>query len=103
MIPGSISRGLDTVIAASTIISPKSDFVRVTDTTVTTVVTTINSPFFGVSGGMMILINDSGNPINFTSTGNIDCAATRTIANKFAIPLVFSKVSGKWYIGAITF
>lgn len=101
MIPGRISRGEDTVIAASTIISPKSDFVRVTDTTVTTSVTTINSPFFGASG-MMILINDSGAAMNFVSTGNIDMAALRTIPNKFAVPLVFSKTTGKWYVGAIS-
>lgn len=102
MIPGSISRGLDTVIAASTIISPKSDFVRVTDTTVTTSITTINSPFFGASGGFLVFINDSGAAMNFVSTGNIDMAALRTIPNKFAVPLVFSKVTGKWYVGGIS-
>ncbi len=102
MIPGSISRGKDEVIAASTIISPKSDFVRVTDTTVTTVVTTINSPFFGVSSGQLVFINDSGNPMNFVTTGNIDMAATRTIPNKFAVTLVFSKTTSKWYVGGIS-
>ncbi len=101
MIPGRISRGEDTVLAASTIISPKSDFVRVTDTTVTTSVTTINSPFFGQSG-MMIFINDSGAAMNFVSTGNIDMAALRTIPNKFAVALVFSKLTSKWYVSAIS-
>lgn len=100
MIPGRVSRGEVTTIAASTIISPKSDFVRVTDTTVTTVVTTINSPFFGQSG-MMILINDSGGAMNFTTTGNIERAVTG-LADNVAVALVFSHVTGKWYPGAIS-
>lgn len=101
MFPGLTTKLSEEVIALSTTISPKADLVRVTSTTVTTVLATVTPAFGGGFSGIIILVNDSGNPINFVTTGNIERAVT-ALPDNFAIPLVFSKLSGKWYPGAIS-
>lgn len=102
MFPGLTTKLSETVIALSTTISPKADLVRVTDTTVTTVLATITPSFGGGFSGIIILVNDSGATMNLVSTGNIEMSALRTIPDNFIVPLVFSKLTGKWYAGAIS-
>lgn len=100
MIPGSTTKVSETVISLSTTVDAKADLLRVTSTTVTTVLTTLLPNFGGGYSGVVLLVNDSGNPINLVTTGNIEVA--RTIPDNFLVPMVFSKLSGKWYPGAIS-
>jgi hypothetical protein len=100
MIPGLTTKLSEEVVALSTTITPKADIQRITSTTVTTVLATISPAFGGGFSGIIFLVNDSGNPINFVTTGNIE--VTRTVPDNFMVPLVFSKLSGKWYPGAIS-
>jgi len=102
MFEGTTTKVSETVMALSTTISPKTDMVRITDTTVTTVLSTVLPSFGGGFSGIMVLVNDSGNPINFVSTGNIEMSGSRTVPDNFTMILVFSKLSSKWYTGAIS-
>lgn len=95
MFPGLTTKLSEQTIALSTTIAPKADLVRVTSTAVTTVVATIVPPFGGFSG-IIVLVNDSGNPINLVTTGNIELAVVALLDNASKV-LVFSKLSGKWY------
>lgn len=98
MIPGITSKISESVIALSTTISPKTDLWHVTDTTTTTVFTTVIPPYAGFSG-IGIIVNRSGNNITTLTTGNIATAVT--IGSNVAIVLVYSKLTGKWYPGAL--
>jgi hypothetical protein len=100
MFPGTTTKISETVAALSTSIAAKTDLVRITSTTVTTVLATILPNFGAGFSGILLLVNDSGNPINFVTTGNIEVA--RTVPDNMLIPLAFSKLSGKWYPGAIS-
>ncbi len=101
MFPGTTTKASETVIALSTSIVAKTDIVRITSTTVTTVLATILPNFGGGFSGILFLINDSGAVMNFATTGNIERAVV-ALPDNFMIPLVFSKLSGKWYPGAIS-
>ena len=98
MIPGITTKISEGLIALTTTIKPKFDLVHVNDTTSTTVVTTITPPFGGFSG-ILVLVNRSGNDITTLTTGNIQTAVT--IGQNVATVLVFSKLTGKWYAGAL--
>lgn len=102
MFPGTTTKLSETVVALSTTIEAKTDMLRVTSTTVTTVLSTILPNFGGGFSGITVLVNDSGNPINLVSTGNIEMSASRTVPDNFTMILCFSKLSGKWYTGAIS-
>ena len=98
MIPGLTTKISEQTIAAATTIAPTSDLVHVTDTTSTTVITTIVPPFGGFSG-IMVLVNRSGNNITTLTTGNIATAVT--IGSNVATVLVYSKLTDDWYPGAL--
>lgn len=98
MIPGITSKISEGTLAFSTTISPKTDLVHVTDTTSSTVATTIIPPYSGFSG-IMIIVNRSGNPIATLTTGNVATAVA--IGSNVATVLVYSKLTGKWYPGAL--
>lgn len=100
MFPGLTTKISEEFIAAAATINPKTDLVRVNDTTSTTAIVTINPSFGGGQPGVMFLVNDSGNPISFTTAGNIN--AVRTIPDDMSILMVYSKLTGKWYPGAIS-
>ena len=102
MIPGITTKISETIVALSTTIDAKTDLLRVTSTTVTTVLATINPNFGGGFSGVVFLLNDSGNPIRVVTTGNIEVGSDRTIPDNFVNVLVFSKLSGKWYAGPIS-
>jgi hypothetical protein len=100
MIPGTVSKTSEkNLFALATTIAPQTDVIRVTDTTSTTVVTTIRPAFGGVHGQFLVLINVSGANITTLTTGNIATAVT--IGQNVATLLVFSPSAGKWYPGAL--
>ena len=97
MIPGTVSKiSESTVVAAATIGPIKTDFVRVSGSTT---IATIKPP--GGPGGFSgILFVVAGTTVATTTTGNIQNAVTLTagLVNVF----VYSRVTGKWYPGAIS-
>lgn len=100
MFPGLTTRVSEENVALTTTpLFPKSDLIRINDTTNTTVVTTITPPFAGFSG-IMILVNVSGNNITTVTTGNVIKAVT--IPTNQTCLFVYSKSAGVWYPGPIS-
>jgi hypothetical protein len=98
MIPGLTTKISEELISLATTIKPASDLVHVTSTATTTVLTTILPPFGG-SPGIMVILNRSGANMTTLTTGNIATAVT--IGQNVAIALVYSVLTGKWYVGAL--
>lgn len=98
MFPGLTSKISEASVSLATTIYPKTDLIRVTDTTSTTVVATI-SPAFGGFGGFLVICNQSGAAVTTTTTGNI--LAVTTIADGTAVMFIYSKDAGKWLPGAV--
>lgn len=98
MIPGLVSKLSEANIALATTIRPVTDVVYVTDTTSTTVASTIQSATGGF-GQLLILVNLSGANMTTVTTGNIATAVT--IGQNVATLLVYRKQTGKWYPGAL--
>jgi hypothetical protein len=98
MIPGLITKISEQAISLATTISPTADLVHVTSTATTTVLTTIIPPFTG-SPGIMVIVNRSGANMTTLTTGNIATAVT--IGANVAIILVYSVLTGKYYVGAL--
>jgi|SRR5688572_5253984 len=99
MFPGLTTKLSEGTVAAAAIIYPQSDLVHITDTTSTTVLTTIAPTFGGGFSGMLILVNRSGASMTTVTTGNI--ATAITIGQNVATLLVYSKSQAKWYMGAL--
>ncbi len=99
MFPGTTTKVSEATIALATTIAPRTDVVRVTDTTSTTVVATMTPQFGGGDGGVIFLINESGNNITTVTTGNIKTAVT--IGVNVAVVFIYSKYAAKWYPGAL--
>jgi len=99
MFPGLTTKCSEEVASLTTTITPKNDIYRVTSTATTTVCTTIRPPYEGFSG-VLLFVNDSGGNISLNTGGNIEVA--RTVPDNMLVPLVYSKLSGKWYPGAIS-
>jgi len=98
MYPGLTTKVSEVTVALATTIYPKTDLIRITDTTATTVLTTI-SPAYGGFGGFLVIANQSGANITTVTTGNI--LAVTTIADKTAVMFIYSKGAGKWIPGAV--
>jgi len=97
MIPGLTTKLSETNVAAAASIFAKSDVVRVTDTTSTTVLTTIVPGGAGFSQ-VIFLQNKTAAAITIVTTGNVSGQGTFTIAiNRMAV-LVFSKLEAKWSV-----
>jgi len=99
MIPGITTRISEAVVALTTTISPEADLIRVTDTTSTTVMTTV-IPHFAGQSGVMIVVNQSGANITTVTTGNILTATT--IGQNIGVLFTFSKLTSKWIVGSTT-
>jgi hypothetical protein len=97
MIPGLTTKLSESNIAAAASVFAKSDIVRVTDTTSTTVLTTIVPGAAGFSQ-VIFLQNKSGANITLVTTGNVTGAGTFTFANQEMAVLVFSKIEQKWSV-----
>lgn len=100
MWPGFTTKLSEEILAAATTIFPKKDIVHVTDTTATTVLTTIMPAFGGGFSGMTIFVNRSGGNITTVTTGNI--AKAVTIPESQSCVFVYSKLTDDWYPGAIS-
>jgi len=99
MFPGLTTKVSEQNIALATTIIPLSDVIHVTDTTSTTVASTIVPPYGGFSG-IMIIINRSGANITTVTTGNIATAVT--IGQNLSTVFIYSFAQAKWYPGAIS-
>lgn len=100
MIPGLATKISEELISLSTTSTVGRDMVHVTSTTDTTVLATIIGPSLGGFPGLFVLVNRSGNNITTVTTGNI--AAARTIPVDMPVVFTFSKLTSKWYPGAIS-
>jgi uncharacterized membrane protein len=96
MIPGLTSKLSEAVVASAAIIDANTDVIRLTGTTS---IATITPSFGGGFSGILILIPTAG-AVNLLNTGNIATAVT--VANGIATILIYSKVAGKWYPGALS-
>lgn len=98
MIPGLTTKISEELISLTSTISPTSDLVHINSTVTTTVLLTIKPPFGGFSG-IMVLVNRSGANMTTLTTGNIITAVTLGV--NVALVLVYSKLTDKWYPGAL--
>jgi NADPH:quinone reductase-like Zn-dependent oxidoreductase len=100
MFPGLTSKLSEAVIALTASVSVKTDILRVTDTTSTTVLETLVPNFGGgVGSGLVWFLNATGQNITTVTSGNILTA--KTLGADVAIAFVYSKSQGKWYPGAL--
>lgn len=99
MFPGLTTKLSEEAIALGTTIYPKADLLHVTSTSATTAVATITPAFGGGFSGMHIIVNRSGGNITTVTTGNIATAVT--IGANVAVLAVYSKLTGKFYMGAL--
>jgi hypothetical protein len=90
MYPGATTRATEETLVSAATISPKSDLVLLTGTTS---IATINPPFAGFSG-LLVLI-PTGGAVSLLASGNI--AATATLTNLVSKVLCYSKKNNKWY------
>lgn len=97
MIPGTVSKLSEEIIAAAATISPLSDQIIVTGTT--SIATIVVAPgVASIASQMLIIIPKDGNVATLT-TGNITTAVT--MAQNRATVLHYSKSQSTWYVGAI--
>lgn len=99
MFPGLTTKVSEETIALATTIYPKADMLHVTDTTTTTVLATISPAFGGGFSGIHVIVNRSGASFTTVTTGNIATAVT--VGANVAILVAYSKLTGKFYMGAL--
>jgi len=95
MIPGTTSKLSESTLASAATITPLTDLVELTGSTA---IATIDPPYGGFSG-ILILVPKDGT-LGLLTTGNIAIAVT--MAQKRATVLVYSKANNLWYPGAIS-
>ena len=95
MFPGLTTKLSESAFASATTIFPKTDLVRLTGTTA---IATIRPNFGGGFGGILVIVPTADTAT--VTTGNIAIAVTMP-ANRATV-LVFSKLTGTWYPGAIS-
>jgi len=96
MYPGQFARiGPDSAVASTTIITPPSDFFRITGTTN---IATITPPPGNIATVIFVVATDG--TVNTVTTGNIIRAAAIPI--NLVTMLVWSPITAKWYPGAIS-
>jgi hypothetical protein len=99
MFSGLTTKLSEETLALGTTIYPKADLLHVTDTTSTTVLATISPAFGGGFSGCHVIVNRSGNSITTVTTGNI--ATAITIGQNVAVLVAYSKLTNKFYMGAL--
>jgi hypothetical protein len=99
MFPGLTTKLSESNLPLTTTIYPKTDMIIVNTTASTTVVETIVPPYGGGFGGILVIVNRSGGNITTVTTGNIATAVT--IGENVAVVAVFSKIVGKFIVGAL--
>jgi hypothetical protein len=98
MFPGLTTKLSESILPAATTIYPKTDYVRVEDTTSTTVIATISAPYTGFSG-VLFVHNSSGASMTTVTTGNILTAVT--IGSNALVVFVYSMTLNKFVVGAL--
>ena len=99
MFPGLTTKISEIAVSLTNTIHATADLIRVTDTTSTTVLTTLVPHFGGGFSGVCFLQNASGQDITTLTTGNILTAVT--IANNALITMVYSKAADKFIVGPL--
>jgi hypothetical protein len=99
MFPGLTTKLSEETIALGTTIYPKADLLHVTDTTSTTVLSTISPSFGGGFSGIHIIVNRSGASFTTVTGGNIETAVT--VGENVAVVAVYSKLTNTFYMGAL--
>lgn len=97
MFPGLVTKLSEEVMASATTIAPKADLVRLTGTTA---IATISPTFGGGFSGILFLVPTTAGGVATTTAGNISTVVTMPIDQ--VTVLVYSKLTGKWYPGAIS-
>lgn len=97
MFPGSTTKLSEELIASATTIYPKADLIRLSGTTA---VATIVPTFGGGFSGILFIVPITAGGVATTTAGNIAAVVTMPI-NQVTV-LVYSKLTGKWYPGAIS-
>src|SRR5215510_5470237 len=100
MIPGTVSKLSEVNTSLTNTMACKSDVIRVTSTSSTTVLVTLTPPFGGQFCVVCMLVNSSGGAITTTTAGNF--ATTCSIPNGNFCEMVYSKSSGKWHVDKTT-
>lgn len=95
MIPGTMSKLTESVVASAASITVKTDVVRVTGSTQ---INTILSPLQDSPGGTMVILIPTAGSIVLGTSGNILVGIT--MAQNRAVWLVWNKGAGKWYINS---
>ena len=89
MLPGIMSKMSDRSLPASTLLTPKTDVVRITTTTP---IVNIQPPFTG-SSGILFLIPIAA--FTWTNAGNIAIGGTSQVGR--VVVMIYSRITGKWY------
>lgn len=95
MFPGLTTRLSEVTLASAATIRPKADLVNLTGSTA---IATIDPPFEGFSGCIILVPKDG--TLGLLTTGNISVAVT--MPQNRATLLVYSKKNGVWAPGAIS-
>jgi len=96
MFPGLTTRMSEKNVTTAATITAEADIIRLVGTTN---IATIRPKGEGV-GGQIIVLVPVGNTLALLTTGNI--AIGVTMADSRATVLVYSKIGGVWYPGAIS-
>lgn len=96
MIPGTTTKLSEEVVASTTTIVQRTDLLRVTGTTS---IATIRPNLGGGFSGICFIVPVDGT-VATTTAGNIALVVSMVV-NQVCV-LVYSKVAGKWYPGAIS-
>lgn len=99
MFPGLTTKVSEETISLGTTIYPKADVLHVTSTATTTVLATISPAFGGGFSGLHVIVNRSGAGFTTVTTGNI--ATAITVGANVAVLVVYSKLTDKFYMGAL--
>ena len=97
MIPGSVSKLSESVLASASSIAPKTDIVNLTGSTQ---VNTIVPPLSGGHNATILWIIPKDGNIVFGTSGNILVGAT--VAQNRPCTFIYSEIYDKWSIGPIS-
>lgn len=101
MWPGFTTKLSEGLLVLATTVTFNKDLLHITDTTATTVLTTIMPAFGGGQfSGMTVVVNRSGAAVTTVTTGNV--AKAVSIPENQSCVFVFSKLQNTWYPGAIS-
>lgn len=95
MIPGTMSKLSESIVASADSITVRTDVVRITGSTT---INTILTPEQGWPTGSMVILIPTAGSVALGTSGNILVGIT--MAQNRAVWLVWNKGAGKWYINS---